>query len=123
MTNDGQLAHRILHPSHQTTKTYEALVQGHPTSRSLADLEQGIMIEGQRTWPAVIRVNKRHQRASKLQITIHEGRKRQVRKMFAAIGHPVLRLKRIAYGKLRLGSLPVGSYRLLDENDLEKIFL
>jgi 23S rRNA pseudouridine2605 synthase len=123
LTNDGQLAHRILHPSHQTNKTYEALVQGYPDRHSLAKLEQGILLEGQRTWPASIKLIKQYQRTTKLQITIHEGRKRQVRKMFAAIAHPVLHLKRIAYGKLRLGSLPSGGYRLLKENDLKKIFL
>jgi 23S rRNA pseudouridine2605 synthase len=123
LTNDGELAHRILHPSHQTTKTYEARVQGHPDKRSLAELERGIMLEGQRTWPAVIKTHARYQRSTGLQITIHEGRKRQIRKMFAAIGFPVLHLKRIAYGKLRLGSLPTGRYRMLDKNDLKKIFL
>ncbi|MBE0585410.1 MAG: rRNA pseudouridine synthase [Desulfofustis sp.] len=123
LTNDGQLTHRVLHPSHQTNKTYEALVQGYPGRHSLAELEQGILLEGQRTWPASIKLIKRYQRTTKLQIIIHEGRKRQVRKMFAAIGHPVLHLKRIAYGKLQLGSLPSGGYRLLDENDLKKIFL
>ena len=123
LTNDGELAHRILHPSHQTTKTYEALVQGHPGKQSLAELEQGIMLEGQRTWPAVIKLSKRNQRSTRLRITIHEGRKRQIRKMFAAVGHPVLHLKRIAYGKLRLDALPTGRYRMLDKNDLKKIFL
>ncbi|MEE4314717.1 MAG: pseudouridine synthase [Desulfofustis sp.] len=123
LTNDGQLAHRVLHPSHQTTKTYEALIQGHPASQSLAELERGILLEGQRTWPAVIKLRKRYQHSTRIRITIHEGRKRQVRKMFGAVGHPVLHLKRIAYGKLQLGSLPTGGYRMLDENDLKKIFL
>ena len=123
LTNDGEIAHRILHPSHQTTKTYEARVQGHPDKRSLAELERGILLEGQRTWPAVIKTHARYQGSTGLQITIHEGRKRQIRKMFAAIGYPVLHLKRIAYGKLRLGSLSTGRYRMLDKNDLKKIFL
>lgn len=122
-TNDGELAHRILHPSHQTTKTYEALVQGHPGKQSLTELTQGILLEGRRTWPAVIETIKQNEQTTRLRITIHEGRKRQVRKMFAAIGHPVRQLKRIAYGKLLLGSLPSGCYRLVNENDLKKIFL
>lgn len=123
LTNDGALAHRILHPSHQTTKTYEALVQGHPRQEQIDRLKRGIILDGRRTAPAHITLRKRHELATRLQIVIHEGRKRQVRKMFAAIGHPVLDLKRTAYGKLFLGQLKTGHFRHLNENDLKKIFL
>ncbi len=123
LTNDGELTQRILHPRQQTTKTYEATISGVPERRRLTELEQGIMLEGRKTWPAVISVVGTDDRTTRIRITIHEGRKRQVRKMFAAIGHPVIHLRRIAYGRLTLGSLKSGSYRFVNKNDLEKIFL
>lgn len=123
LTNDGDLAQRIQHPSHETTKTYEALVAGHPHRSILSQLETGIVLEGKLTSPARILVRKTTQRSTLIEIIIHEGRKRQVRKMFEAIGHPVLHLKRIAYGKLFLHKLPTGQFRTLDPHDIEKIFL
>lgn len=123
LTNDGNLAQRIQHPSHETTKTYEALVVGHPQRSLLAQLEKGVVLEGKLTAPARIAVRKTAQRSTFIEIIIHEGRKRQVRKMFEAIGHPVLHLKRIAYGKLFLEKLPIGKFRILGPHDIEKIFL
>lgn len=123
LTNDGEFAQKIQHPSHEVTKTYEALVAGHPTKDQLAQLEKGLPIEGKITSPARLAVIKKIKHATLIQITIHEGRKRQVRKMFEAIAHPVLHLKRIAYGNLRLHHLPSGKFRLLDSGDLEKIFI
>ncbi len=122
LTNDGELAQRILHPRFEVNKTYVATVRGNPPQAALAQLEKGIMLEGSRTWPARIRVLAAGERQTRLEITIHEGRKRQVRKMFAAIGHRVLALQRIAYGRLRLGDLPLGKYRFLTKNDLNLIF-
>ncbi len=122
LTNDGDLAQRILHPKHEINRTYVATVQGAPKADQLAALRQGIVIEERRTWPATIKVLKREGATTTLEVVIHEGRKRQVRKMFEAIGHPVLHLKRIAYGGLRLERLPVGAYRRLNEEDLRKIF-
>lgn len=123
LTNDGELTHKILHPSHETNKTYEALVRGVPNKKRLAGLKKGIMLEGRQTWPATITFVKQKERNTLLRITIHEGRKRQVRKMFQAIGHPVITLKRIAYGRLLLGSLKTGSYRFLSRKELKMIFL
>jgi len=123
LTNDGEFAQKVQHPSHEVTKTYEALVAGHPTKDQLAQLEKGILIEGKVTSPAKLTVLKKIKHATLIQITIHEGRKRQVRKMFEAVAHPVLHLKRIAYGCLRLHRLPIGKFRVLDSGDLEKIFL
>lgn len=123
LTNDGQLAHKILHPKFETNKTYEALVKGNPPHGKLDFLRRGIMIDGKKTWPARIVFVKQKEHNSLLQVVIHEGRKRQVRKMFQAIGHPVLHLKRTAYGHLTLGSLKTGSYRFLKSNELKKIFL
>ena len=122
LTNDGDLAQRMQHPSHEVTKTYEAQVAGKPKHKDLTSLEKGIVLEGKMTSPAQLAVIKNFSGATLLRITIHEGRKRQVRKMFAAIGHPVKRLKRIAYGSLYLENLPEGSYRRLNKQDLKKIF-
>ena len=123
LTNDGDLAHRILHPKFETTKTYEALVRGTPSRTNINKLENGIVIDGRKTSPAVVAFLRKKEQNSLFRITIHEGRKRQVRKMFQAIGNPVLHLKRTAYGQLRLGSLKSGSYRFLTAEELKKIFL
>ncbi|MCL2341301.1 MAG: rRNA pseudouridine synthase [Proteobacteria bacterium] len=122
MTNDGDLANRILHPRFEVNKTYEALVAGSPSPEQLRLLAQGIVIDGVKTQPARIRVLQRRPNASLIEITIHEGKKRQVRKMFQAIAHRVLHLKRTAYGRLRLGGLPLGKFRVLSADDLKKIF-
>lgn len=122
LTNDGDLANQIIHPRYEVNKTYEATVQGRPDRAKLRQLEQGIMLEGKKTWPAEVKMLESNDLTSVIEIIIHEGKKRQVRKMFAAIGHPVLHLKRTAYGKLRLGSLPAGSYRFLTTKDLKQIF-
>ncbi|WP_417911066.1 pseudouridine synthase [Candidatus Electronema sp. PJ] len=123
MTNDGELANKILHPKFEVNKTYEATVRDLPKESELRRLAQGIIVDGQKTWPAQVRVLRQEQdRTTVVEIVIHEGKKRQVRKMFQAVGHPVLRLKRTAYGGLRLGEQGLGSCRFLGENDLAKIF-
>jgi len=122
LTNDGELSQQILHPSFEVNKTYVATVAGKPDRKKLADLEKGIELEGRRTWPAQLKVLSAASRQTTIEIIIHEGRKRQVRKMFAAIGHRVLALKRVAYGGLGLEELPRGRYRFLDRNDLDRIF-
>jgi 23S rRNA pseudouridine2605 synthase len=123
LTNDGNLAQRIQHPSHNINKTYEALVTGYPLRQALLQLEKGIVIEGRKTAPAKCQVLRNNGSTSLIKITIHEGRKRQVKKMFQAIGHPVIALKRTAYGKLTLGKLPSGHFKQLNPADLKKIFL
>ncbi len=123
LTNDGELAQKIQHPSHEVTKTYEAQIVGLPSEKMLQQLEHGILLEGRKTAPAKVTVIARKSGTSTIRITIHEGRKRQVRKMFQAIGHPVIHLKRIAYGHLFLQGLMVGKYRFLTPEDLKKIFI
>lgn len=122
LTNDGELAQKIQHPSYEVNKTYEAIVDGCPDKEKLLQLSGGIMLEGRKTWPARIKILSKNSKNTKILITIHEGRKRQVRKMFEAVGHRVLELKRVAYGKLKLGDLPRGKYRLLRANEMDKIF-
>jgi 23S rRNA pseudouridine2605 synthase len=122
MTNDGELGNAILHPRFEVKKTYEALVIGAPSPEKLRRLEQGIEIDGGKTRPAIIRVLKQYKDQTLIEVIIHEGKKRQVRKMFQALNHRVLHLKRTAYGKLGLGTLPLGKFRVLAPDDLKKIF-
>jgi 23S rRNA pseudouridine2605 synthase len=123
MTNDGDFAQKILHPRYEIERTYRAQVTGRPTVEKLRELEAGIVLDGQRTWPARVRViGRKGDAATIIEVIIHEGKKRQVRRMFDAIGHPVQELSRIAYGGLQLGAIAVGSYRRLSKRDLEKIF-
>ncbi len=122
LTNDGELAQKILHPSHEVNKTYVAKVKGQPDKKNLDLLSKGIVLEGRKTWPAQIEVLKTEAQSTSIRITIHEGRKRQVRKMFDAIGNPVLNLKRTAYGGLKLGKLGPGKYRFLTPEDIKFIF-
>jgi 23S rRNA pseudouridine2605 synthase len=88
----------------------------------MTQLEKGVPLEGKMTSPAKISVLAKKGRNTLIEIIIHEGRKRQVKKMFNYINHPVLELKRTAYGKLRLGKLPIGKYRLLSSSDINRIF-
>lgn len=122
LTNDGELAQAVLHPSREVKKTYVAKIKGRPGSKKLAALSRGIELEGKKTWPAEITVLASEKQTTTIQIVIHEGRKRQVRKMFEAVGHPVLQLKRMAYGQLALGELKPGKYRFLPPGDIKLIF-
>jgi 23S rRNA pseudouridine2605 synthase len=115
LTNDGELAYRLTHPSFEVPKTYRATVSGGPIAdRALRKLRDGVELEDGLTAPARVR----RLRENVLEITIHEGRNRQVRRMCEAVGHPVTALERIAFGSLRLGGLPAGAHRRLSEHEL-----
>lgn len=118
LTNDGDLAHRITHPSFETEKEYEALVSGSPSSDGLRRLETGIRIEGEITAPARVESVEREGSNHRVRLVIREGKKRQVRRMFEAIGHPVIYLKRVRVGGLELGELPTGEWRELTAPEL-----
>ncbi|NLZ16933.1 MAG: rRNA pseudouridine synthase [Desulfobulbaceae bacterium] len=122
LTNDGAFAHSILHPSHEINRTYEALVRGQPSHNVIRRLSSGIELDGALTFPAKLRILRQESHRSLVEIIIHEGRKRQVRRMFQAVGHRVLHLRRTAYGNLRLNNLPLGHYRELSQVDIEQIF-
>jgi 23S rRNA pseudouridine2605 synthase len=122
LTNDGELAQNILHPKYEVFKTYEAEVKGIPSPVAIRSLEKGIVLENKKTAPANLRIKRKNKRNSVVIITIHEGRKRQVKKMFQAVGHPVQSLKRLAYGTLGLDGLPIGKFKILHQNDIKKIF-
>lgn len=102
MTNDGELAHRLLHPRHKVPKTYRVWVHGQPSRSALQALRNGVMLEEGRTAPARVRMLSASPSQSVLEITLREGRKRQVRRMCEAVGHPVRRLVRVAFGPLKL---------------------
>lgn len=122
MTNDGQLTNYILHPRYGVKKTYEVTVEKAPLTGDIKRLEQGILLDGTKTLPAEISFTSRKKGKIRLKVIIHEGKKRQVRKMFSAIGHPVQRLKRTAYGRLTLSGLNTAEYRLLRKKDIKNIF-
>lgn len=124
-TNDGNFAHRLLHPSHEVEKTYLAWVKGVPRDDAVQRLREGFTIPSGRTAPAKVkrlRVGKDGTTA-KFEVVIHEGKKRQVRLMFKGVGHPVIHLKRVRIGNLRLGNLPSGQYRLLTTDEISELML
>ncbi len=123
MTNDGELTHALTHPSHEIAKTYRAKVLGKPPEEKLDRLRTGIKLEDGLTAPA--RVNtidyEREKDLTTVEIVIFEGRNRQVRRMFEAIGHPVRQLKRIKFAFLTLIGLRRGAYRHLEPAEVENL--
>ncbi|MBV9805448.1 MAG: rRNA pseudouridine synthase [Solirubrobacterales bacterium] len=118
LTNQGELAHRLTHPSFEVEKTYRAVLGGPALhERALRSLREGVELEDGRTSPAHVR----RVSADTLEITIHEGRKRQVKRMCEAVGHPVRRLERVRFGPLELGELRQGRWRKLTEAEIEAL--
>lgn len=118
LTNDGALAHRLTHPSFEVPKTYRVKVGGGPVGKRAASrLRDGVSLEDGMTASARVRVL----RADTLEITIHEGRNRQVRRMCEAVHHPVLALCRVAFGPLKLGDLASGAFRTLSEAEARRL--
>lgn len=119
LTNDGALTLAITHPRHQVEKTYLATVEGVPDEADLRALRTGIELADGRTAPARVELERRVAGGAVVRITLHEGRNRQVRRMFEAIGHPVRRLVRVAIGPIRLGDLKPGHWRPLSPDEVE----
>lgn len=121
LTNDGEFANLLTHPKHHVPKTYWATVKGVPHGTELDKLKQGIMLEDGMTHPAEVEYKDvdTEKNESVISITIYEGRNRQVRRMFEAISHPVIRLKRISFGDLLLQNLKRGVYRHLTKDEVE----
>lgn len=120
-TNDGELANRIMHPKHELIKWYQAKVKGTPSKRDMRALEEGIDIGGFVTSPAKARVLEKQEGCTVVLLGIHEGRNRQVRRMFGAIQHPVMDLKRVILGPLELGNLEPGECRPLSKRELSAL--
>ncbi|HZG14732.1 MAG TPA: pseudouridine synthase [Candidatus Bathyarchaeia archaeon] len=121
LTNDGELANRIAHPSFEIDKVYRAWVKGIPSKESVKKLATGIRLEDGMTSPGEARIIEQEAQRTLLEITIHEGRNRQVRRMCDAIGHPVLKLERIRLGFLTLAGVKVGEYRHLTKEEVERL--
>jgi 23S rRNA pseudouridine2605 synthase len=117
LTNDGPLAHTLAHPRYGVEKTYVATVDGDLDERDLARLAEGIELEDGPTAPAAVR----RLAPGRIELTIHEGRNRQVRRMFDAVGHPVIRLHRSVYAGLKVDGLAPGSWRALTPAEVRKL--
>ena len=118
LTNDGELAHRLTHPSFEVPRVYRAQVRNPPVREpALRKLREGVQLDEGVTAPA----GARRLAPDRVEIVLHEGRKRQVRRMLDAVGHPVVRLERVAFGPLRLGDLPLGGHRLLKAAEVEQL--
>lgn len=123
LTNDGEFANKLMHPKYEIDKTYVAKLKGIPAKEHLKKLERGIRLEEGKTAPAKVKllsIDKKKQ-TSIVQITIHEGRNRQVRRMFDAIGHEVLKLKREEYAFLNLQGLKTGEKRELTPHEVKRL--
>lgn len=121
LTNDGDLTYRITHPKHDIKKTYVAEVTGDVSMDTILQLRRGVVIDGQKTSPAEVEVVGATQYGTKIEITIHEGRNRQVRKMFEALGCIVKKLRRTHEAGLTLGHLPLGKWRKLSESEVNML--
>ena len=130
LTNDGDLAHRITHPRYETEKEYEALVLGTPSQGGLRRIEAGMILDGEKTSPArILSVSSPppeglppehvNEPCRMVRLVIHEGKKRQVRRMFEVIGNKVIRLRRLRIGGLSIGNLPEGQWREVGPDELK----
>jgi pseudouridine synthase len=123
LTNDGDLTFGLTHPSHSISKTYQVLVKGHPSETMLEMWRQGVMLEGRKTRPAGVRLIEHLPEQSLLEITLQEGRNRQIRRVAQQLGYPVIQLHRTAIGSIQLQtptapSLDPGKYRSLTKDEI-----
>lgn len=119
LTNDGDLAYKLTHPKYEIKKKYIAKVSGVPTEQELKQFREGLRIENYITSKAKIRIVSKEKDNSILEIVIHEGKNRQVRKMCSKIGHAVIELKRIEMGEIKLGDVKEGKWRYLSPTEVE----
>jgi len=119
MTNDGDLAHSLMHPSHVISKIYLAKVKGIIEDKAIERLEKGVKLREGVTAPARVKKLKKSVANSWVEITVHEGKYRQVRRMLEEVGYPVIKLIRVTYGSLALGNVPLGKYRHLTSDEVK----
>jgi 23S rRNA pseudouridine2605 synthase len=117
LTNDGDLAHRLAHPKYEVDKVYVAQVWGQPTDGTLRKLAEGVKLEDGKTAPATVR----RIEGGRIELTIHEGRNRQVKRMLEAVGHRVQTLHRSTYGPLTVEGLEPGAWRELEPSEVERL--
>ncbi len=120
LTNEGELAHHLMHPRYQVPRTYRVTVAGEVLRPTLDELRVGVVIDG-REVPVEVQVRKHEAAKTVLEITVREGRYHLIKRLMEQVGHPVLKLKRIAFGPLRLGRLPRGGCRRLSLQELEAL--
>jgi 23S rRNA pseudouridine2605 synthase len=118
MTNDGDFAYHLTHPKNHVGKTYIVRIAGNITKGKVERLRRGVDIGGYVTRPADVEVIMWTKHSTQLRVTLHEGKNRQIRRMFAAVGHPVQELTRISYGNVTLGHLKAGQYRKLNPSEV-----
>ena len=122
LTNDGDMMNSLLHPSHEVEKAYLVKVSNHVSEETLRRLRMGVQLDdGRLTAPAEARLVRYETFASVVLVTIHEGRNRQVRRMFSAVGHEVVSLKRVGFAGIRLGDLPRGQWRRLSDREVARL--
>ena len=121
LTNDGELANRLAHPKFSIPRTYLVKVGGVPEEKELARLKRGVMLEDGRARIVACSILRQKEKNSWVQVVVTEGRNRLVKRMFSAIGHPVLKLKRIQFGPIQLGDLPFGQFRYLKAEEIAKL--
>lgn len=118
LTNDGDFANKMTHPRHQMQKVYRAEIMGRLSDSDIESFKRGIVIDDYKTAPAGIRIINMAQDRSVVEVTIHEGKNRQVRNMFEVLNHPVVRLKRVAIGFVEISGLEEGKWRYLSKNEI-----
>ncbi len=121
LTDDGELANYLTHPRYEHEKEYLVLVNGHPSKKTLEAWRRGVMLDGSPTAPAEVEVLRRERQSALLRIVMREGRKRQIRRVAALLGHPVRRLKRVRLGPLALGPLEPGQWRYLTAQEVHAL--
>jgi 23S rRNA pseudouridine2605 synthase len=121
LTDDGDLAYRLTHPSFEHQKEYQVLVEGEPTGETLAHWRRGVFLAGSMTAPAEVEVTGREGTFTWLRVVLHEGRKRQIRRVGAMLGHPVHRLIRVRIATLHLGDLKPREWRRLSTAEVEAL--
>ena len=121
LTNDGALAHALMHPNSGVTKRYHVKIKGVIDDDQIARLSRGVKLHDGTTAPCTVKKLRLHEKNSWLEVILHEGRYRQVRRMFEAIGRFVIKLRRVGYGDLTLGDLPIGRYRRLTPSEIESL--
>ncbi|MFH1594855.1 MAG: pseudouridine synthase [Pseudomonadota bacterium] len=120
LTNDGDLAYRLTHPGYQVPRIYRVTVAGDVSPETLGRLTEGVTV-GDRTVTALVEVKKRESGRTVLELVLREGRYHLVKRLLLHVGHPVLKLKRIAFGPLHLGTLPRGDFRMLSREEIEAL--
>ena len=124
LTNDGDFVNKVTHPSHEINKTYNVTVKGIVTDENVKAIESGVIIdENYKTKPAIVKILKidKEKKISRIQITIHEGKNRQIRKMCKAIDKNVLALHRAKIGELTVKNIPLGKWKFLNKQEIEKL--